>query len=352
NVSPPAIVQYRVRACNGPACSGYVYSAWVDVYDETDPDCIIVCPPGGLPTVSTAPPAGAQQVADTPHGTSHSSAPLAKGGRRAAPGGGLLSSVTAPHAAYSPRAAASQDFHLMPPARPADRPAIPRSSRATPIGRASRDERHLPVIPTAFTPLYASAFAPAPFAPRAARSAASRPVLSNVEGGNAGWEYMASLWQEKTSGDGSGYRVIVQYTYDNYGHLTQVANQEQNIVYWQATASDAYGHITAATLGNGLTTHNTFDPATGQLQGSTTGPAGNPAQIQNLAYQWDAVGNLEQRQDLNRSLTETFTYDALNRLTQTRLNSLVTQALSYDALGNIQQKTVTGAATTYVYDLA
>src|SRR5690606_19779828 len=166
---------------------------------------------------------------------------------------------------------------------------------------------------------------------------------------------MASLWQEKTSGDGSGYRVIVQYTYDDYGHLLNVHYvpaypEEQNIVYWQATTSDAYGHVTQAQLGNGLITQQTFDPATGRLQGITTGSAGNPAQIQNLAYQWDAVGNLEQRQDLNRSLTESFTYDALNRLTQTALNSIVTQALSFDALGNIQQKTVTGAATTYVYD--
>src|SRR5690606_12717178 len=158
---------------------------------------------------------------------------------------------------------------------------------------------------------------------------------------------------EKLSGDGSGYRVAVEYVYDAYGHLIQVRNaQEQSLVYWQATASDAYGHITAATLGNGLVTQKTYDPATGQLQTITTGRSGNPTSVQNLAYDWDAVGNLTQRQDLNRSLTEAFSYDELNRLQQTALNSVVTDPLSYDALGNIQQKTVAGAATTYVYDLA
>src|SRR5690606_7947555 len=131
----------------------------------------------------------------------------------------------------------------------------------------------------------------------------------------------------------------------------------QNIVYWQATTSDAYGHVTQAQLGNGLITQQTFDPATGRLQGITTGLAGNPAQIQNLAYQWDAVGNLMQRQDLDlaRNLKETFQYDALNRLIQTTVTNpadSVATNLSYDALGNIQQKTVTSAATTYVYDLA
>jgi hypothetical protein len=38
------------------------------------------------------------------------------------------------------------------------------------------------------------------------------------------------------------------------------------------------------------------------------------ALVQSERYVWSALGNLESREDLNRNLRETFTYDGLNRL--------------------------------------
>ena len=47
----------------------------------------------------------------------------------------------------------------------------------------------------------------------------------------------------------------------------------------------------------------------------------------------------------SRTLTETFTYDTLNRLTQSQVGSNTAQTVSYDALGNIKSKTGVGSYT-------
>jgi YD repeat-containing protein len=53
--------------------------------------------------------------------------------------------------------------------------------------------------------------------------------------------------------------------------------------------------------------------------------------------------------DANESLTETFTYDTLNRLTQTQVNQTLTKAFTYDPIGNLLSKSDVG---NYTYPLA
>ncbi|MGH8525677.1 MAG: RHS repeat-associated core domain-containing protein, partial [Gammaproteobacteria bacterium] len=65
--------------------------------------------------------------------------------------------------------------------------------------------------------------------------------------------------------------------------------------------------------------------------------------LQHLAYAWDKVGNLTQRQDSRQSLTETFQYDPLDRLDSSKLNSVVNLDLAYDAIGNLTSKSDVGA---------
>ena len=66
------------------------------------------------------------------------------------------------------------------------------------------------------------------------------------------------------------------------------------------------------------------------------------AAVQNLGYTWDKVGNLMQRRDVNASLTEDFTYDELNRLKTSKLNTVSNLSLTYYANGNIQNKSDVG----------
>ena len=67
---------------------------------------------------------------------------------------------------------------------------------------------------------------------------------------------------------------------------------------------------------------------------------------QNLGYTWDVLGNLTERRDTtrdNRNLTETFTYDNLNRLTTYQVGTNTKLTVTYDALGNIQKKSDVGS---------
>ena len=85
-----------------------------------------------------------------------------------------------------------------------------------------------------------------------------------------------------------------------------------------------------------------YDQVTGLLDYRQTWLSGTPT-AQNLTYQWDRVGNLAQREDNNRSLTEHFYYDNLHRLDYSTLNSATNLDVSYDFRGNIMSKTGVGS---------
>ncbi len=143
----------------------------------------------------------------------------------------------------------------------------------------------------------------------------------------------------------SSYRLKLQYEYQN-GALLRVKDfNAPTTVFWQANAADARGRVTDSTLGNGLRTVKSLDQVTGWVDYIQSGPGGGTA-VQNLAYLWDRMGNLTQRQDNNQGLTENAYYDNLYRLDYTTLNSATNLDLSYSANGNIQSKSGVG---TYTY---
>ena len=118
----------------------------------------------------------------------------------------------------------------------------------------------------------------------------------------------------------SPYRFAVQYNYDPSSMgLQSVSDASTQFIYWRAatdsgsTPVDAFGHLEAYVDGNNVSTVTTYDGATGNLTGISTGIGASTA-IQQLAYAWDGFGNLTQRCDANRGLFETFQYDALNRI--------------------------------------
>ncbi|MBA2492554.1 MAG: RHS repeat protein, partial [Gammaproteobacteria bacterium] len=111
--------------------------------------------------------------------------------------------------------------------------------------------------------------------------------------------------------------------------------------------ANAEGKLTNETLGNGLVTTSVYESASGRLQTILSGGGGS---VQYLKYDFDALGNLERREDQARGSSETFGYDALNRLTETNTvagGAAAPQSIGYDALGNITNKTDMGA---YAYD--
>jgi len=141
-----------------------------------------------------------------------------------------------------------------------------------------------------------------------------------------------------------GYRLKLRYDYQN-GYLKKISDfNASSTVFWEAAATDARGNVVDETLGNGLRTIRGYDPVTGWLDHIETGPGGGTLR-QNLEYQWDRVGNLTQRKDVNRTLTEDFEYDNLHRLDRSLRNGTQNLDLSYDLLGNITYKSDVGGGT-------
>jgi YD repeat-containing protein len=112
----------------------------------------------------------------------------------------------------------------------------------------------------------------------------------------------------------SGFAVTYGYNATGYQH--KLSNAVTSEVYWTANTRDAELHLTQQTAGNGVVTTQVFDPNTGQL---TQTSAGTAAAVQNHTYTYDLLSKLLTRADANTSLSESFAYDALNRLLRLRL---------------------------------
>jgi RHS Repeat len=79
--------------------------------------------------------------------------------------------------------------------------------------------------------------------------------------------------------------------------------------------------------------------------------AGSGNVVENFSYTYDVLGNVLTRADANESLTETLTYDNLNRLTQATVSASIApvKTFTYDPIGNLLSKSDVG---TYTYPLA
>jgi len=157
--------------------------------------------------------------------------------------------------------------------------------------------------------------------------------------------------------DGANPAFIKRNVYDAYGHLKAVQDGASNDALWTAELVNASGNITTETLGNGLTTFRTYDTEMGFLTSISTG-AGTSSGVQSLAFEFDSLGTLVSRTDHNRIITqpngttqngsiESFTYDALNRVSTVLRDGQQTTQYQYDALGNITFNSELG---TYQYN--
>ena len=123
-------------------------------------------------------------------------------------------------------------------------------------------------------------------------------------------------------------------------------------------AMNARGQVTEELRSNGAITTNTYNEATGLLEGQEATVTGLMS-IQDNSYEWDALGNLKFRASAGakigsqqlKSKEEGFCYDGLNRLiailpTRNPACSGASQ-IEYDGLGNITKKQGVG---DYEYD--
>jgi RHS repeat-associated protein len=135
---------------------------------------------------------------------------------------------------------------------------------------------------------------------------------------------------------GFGVRTL----YNAQGYPQVLRRTSDNHLLWQAGSTNARGQLEQLTFGNGLVATRNFDPETGRVERIRAGG------VQDLAFTYDALGNLQTRRDEIRGLSETFSYDMLNRLTNSQVAGQAAMTISYDALGNITAKSDVG---TYTY---
>jgi YD repeat-containing protein len=146
-----------------------------------------------------------------------------------------------------------------------------------------------------------------------------------------------------------------------HGQLFQVRERRPDgtagTIYWEALEVDALGAVTREWLGNNLITQRYVNPATGLVESIFTGTAGNPVSVQDLAMEWDRVGNLTRRADHRSGVNrrEDLGYDGLGRLTSITqrtadAGSLIgAETVQYGPSGNILRK---GSYTGYQYTIA
>ncbi|MDO8929533.1 MAG: FG-GAP-like repeat-containing protein [Bacteroidota bacterium] len=128
----------------------------------------------------------------------------------------------------------------------------------------------------------------------------------------------------------SGIVEILSYNYYGYLHVILAGGSTR----YSVTSMNAREQLTAATYGSGLTATFGFDTY-GYPTSTATGS------VQDYRYVFDAVtGNLSSRQNFKRSLSESFGYDNLDRLTGVTGPQNLT--MTYNANGNINTKSDIG----------
>ena len=141
---------------------------------------------------------------------------------------------------------------------------------------------------------------------------------------------------------------FITNTYNDKGYITEVEDSTGH-TWWENPSYDTYGRATSYQYGNAVVTNLTYERGTEFLTSILAGTAGSPPDnIQHLSYSYDHLGNLTEREDstdASNTLTETFEYDDLNRLTQSQVSGLSARTVTYNSLGNILTKD--GVSYTY-----
>lgn len=154
----------------------------------------------------------------------------------------------------------------------------------------------------------------------------------------------------------------IKNIYNSAGLLDQIQKKESTDSSFNSVVLNfdysPLEQITTESFANGVTSTNTYDPAKFYrlTNKTTTNIAG--AQLQNLAYTYDSVGNIIQLVDnsaTDAKKTVTYTYDDLYRLLSSTATNVASgqqayiQTYTYDAIGNLLTQTLNDQTTTYSY---
>ena len=189
-------------------------------------------------------------------------------------------------------------------------------------------------------------------------------VYQSVTGGGnfrTQWGYNSAdlpVWMRYPLDNGGNLGETVNFTYNTQMLLDRVFGTD---TYVDDTWYDAAGRVTLRELGNNYTLGQTYTyyPWTqqgGRLQNLKSGIALDTDSLQSLSYVYDDVGNVQSITDTNAggTQTQTFTYDALDRLSSAVASggtggTYSLQNYDYDTQGRLE---INGTVTNYYENTA
>jgi YD repeat-containing protein len=134
---------------------------------------------------------------------------------------------------------------------------------------------------------------------------------------------------------------LIAYEYDTENRIARVFNAFTDATYADQFTYHPSGAVATYRAGNGLVTTLTYHQARQWLDTIAVGPNGS---VLDLDYSYDEIGNISEILDARAGMSQTFGYDALDRLT-TAQGSYGALTYTYDAHGNRQ--TENGVQLTY-----
>lgn len=137
--------------------------------------------------------------------------------------------------------------------------------------------------------------------------------------------------------------IVLGFGYNTYGFAKEIKGSNGSL--WIANSASALGQIKDDVLGSGSSRTRTYNPNSGRLTAIAVGSG-----IQTDTYQYDPVGNVTNRTQLNGSggsVSEAFTYDELDRLKTSTVSNQPVKQFTYDSAGLGNLATKDGATYTY-----
>ncbi len=140
--------------------------------------------------------------------------------------------------------------------------------------------------------------------------------------------------------------LSVRYGYDSENRINDVRKTGAPSAWAQTFSYHPSGAPTSFTAGNGLV-HNFTYTNRHWIDSIKSGTNGS---VVNLTYGYtNGVGNIDSITDTRPGMSQSFTYDNLDRL-WTANGVWGAGSFGYDARGNRNSKTIPGSATSYTYD--
>ncbi len=132
----------------------------------------------------------------------------------------------------------------------------------------------------------------------------------------------------------SGFAVTRHY--NALGYLERLSGPGDGAVYYQVTGMDARDRLTGEWKGDGSRTELAYAGQSGRVANQRV--LGDDGIVQHFQYAYDPVGSLTERRDLLHGLSETFSYDELDRLTSSSVQGAGNRRYAFDATGNMTRK--------------